>query len=102
MSKPYSSYDSASNLMVNYLPANMDESEFRALFEAIGSLRISNGYVITKFILNIISVRVIVYTWLFFFFNIGPIKSCRLIKDRSSGHNAGYGFVDFENQGEYN
>lgn len=67
MSKPYSSYDSASNLMVNYLPANMDESEFRALFEAIGSLRISNGYVITKFILNIFSVRVIVYTWLFFF-----------------------------------
>ena len=48
MSKPYSSYDSASNLMVNYLPANMDESEFRSLFEAIGSLRI--GYVITKFI----------------------------------------------------
>ena len=44
MSKPYSSYDSASNLMVNYLPANMDESEFRSLFEAIGSLRF--GYVI--------------------------------------------------------
>ena len=33
--------------------------------------------------------------------NLGPIKSCRLIKDRASGHNAGYGFVDFEDSGVF-
>ena len=40
-------------------------------------------------------------TWFIFLSILGPIKSCRLIKDRASGHNAGYGFVDFEDSGVF-